>query len=131
MCKKPEIRKKQPGKTRSFTSGLKAEPGAQSCFLSFAGWVLKSAPLKIHGFFTAVSACSLSFIVSFLAYLPGLILLQMSPFTLIELLLGNDFKQRGFEEEEHLCATNESRAGVGGVRNGFARSFRFNKRTET
>lgn len=71
---------------------------------------MKSVPLKISGLFTVLSTCSLSFIVSFLAYLPGLILLQMSPLTLIKLFLGSVFKPRGFEEEEHLCAINESRA---------------------
>lgn len=74
-----------------------------------------TVPLKIHGLFTVLSTCSLSFIVSFLAYLPGLILLQMSPFTLIKLFLGSAFKGRGSEEEEHLCAVNESRAGWVGL----------------
>lgn len=39
----------------------------------------------------------------------------MSPFTLIKLFLGSAFKGRGFEEEEHLCAENESRAGWVGL----------------
>lgn len=39
----------------------------------------------------------------------------MSPFTLIKLFLGSAFKGGGFEEEEHLCAVNESRAGWVGL----------------
>lgn len=76
------------------------------------------------GFSTVLSPRSLSFIVSFLVYLPGLIffLLRMSPFALIKLFLGSVFKRTGFEEEEHLCAMTENGAGEVGIEMVLARA---------
>lgn len=63
--------------------------------------------IKNHGLFQCFKSSFLTLycLVSSLSPWPNLYSLRMSQFALIKLFLDSVFKRRGFEEEEHLCAT--------------------------